>query len=991
MLDLATIDMNKMDDHHHCTVRPKRQTERLQSHLEEVTSSRQKKAKTMNKSLDSPNDDTANKERRSHHNHDKQSPNHKGNTETESLSISKQKKSTKERSYSCFHCGFSCIMPSAQHFIKNHHMNEEHKTCFQNGLIHCPNVDCKKVFLTENDLERHCSMKGSKDPCLQYYNHMKSMASINQNYKSSQVNFATHMMTDNATKHGDITIYTPQMRMLHFGTLVNDPTIQFDSSKATAAVHDGYTSRSHYHNVLLSHGAYPLTHDRSSEEYSTGVLNDDLSTEFVVFHNDDMNPHPPAEEKHSFGDSEVLVPVELSNSNELVLSQMQALLENAFLSSCFTKEDKACIQLEEILRKASAPLYLYDNVMAWACQHKDVLPSRVPYINRKVLYKNLSRKIYGDELCTLMKPKEVKSVLPSGRHCCVTVFNLHAQIIKLLSNESINHWENYFFSPTDDDAFHLNTFSDWNTGFFDDIETSIWYKRTQAAVVTDTEKEILIPICLFIDSTVLSLSGSLSLEPVMFSLMIHNRETRKNPVSWLPLGYINDPTSLPGKKYSSTVEKYTDYHAMLDIVLSDVTEVVNQNNGFLWHFDNVPGTKHRIQKKLLFRVAFIIGDTKGHDVLCCRMGSHGQTPGLCRDCNMLTVNADNPFTPCNFWKQSDLDNMTEDQLRNISFLRVTNYPFNKLAFGASPYGINCATAIDIIHAILLGLMEYLNNTFIDQLTGKQLERLSETVSFLATFCSRAIPGFPKHRHFKNGLKIKGLMTATKKLARCFLVFLALKTTSFRNFLMNSPRKIPSVIQKEMRKHKNQCANVDNLNSLGFSSINSDDSKSSNSSEEEIHSDDGNMVNSIGDSSYRSSDDSTYDPYEETESREPIIFTEQVIDDWIEVFENILIFYGWLTSDRLPCEIFKHGTLSIAKYCTQTFMKQYRDVAYRYEQMGLKLTKFHQLQHWYFYISMYGMPSNFDSLFCESHHIHHTKRTGKRTQKRQDEFANQTAL
>jgi hypothetical protein len=70
------------------------------------------------------------------------------------------------------------------------------------------------------------------------------------------------------------------------------------------------------------------------------------------------------------------------------------------------------------------------------------------------------------------------------------------------------------------------------------------------------------------------------------------------------------------------------------------------------------------------------------------------------------------------------------------------------------------------------------------------------------------------------------------------------------------------------------------------------------------------------------------------------------------------------------------------------MKKYREVAYRYEGMGLKITKFHQIRHWYFYITMYGVPTNFDSSFCESHHIYLTKRTGRRTQKRQDELAQQ---
>jgi hypothetical protein len=101
-------------------------------------------------------------------------------------------------------------------------------------------------------------------------------------------------------------------------------------------------------------------------------------------------------------------------------------------------------------------------------------------------------------------------------------------------------------------------------------------------VISDGDNEILVPICLFIDGAVLSLSGSLSLKPVMFSLMIQNRETRQNSEAWHPLGYIHDPTSLAGKKYSCTAEKYADYHHMLSIVLKDLTELVNSNDGLQW-------------------------------------------------------------------------------------------------------------------------------------------------------------------------------------------------------------------------------------------------------------------------------------------------------------------------------------------------------------------------------------------------------------------------
>jgi hypothetical protein len=253
-----------------------------------------------------------------------------------------------------------------------------------------------------------------------------------------------------------------------------------------------------------------------------------------------------------------------------------------------------------------------------------------------------------------------------------------------------------------------------------------------------------------------------------------------------------------------------------------------------------------------------------------------------------------------------------------------------------------------------------------------------------------------------------------KLARCFLVFLALKTTSYRDFLKDQPGKLPAAVKKHLnkqRKRVNEVITLDDMsddcavsndefesrsnNESDFSAEeNSNDScsrdSSHNSSMEHDSDDSGGTSSRKGSSLNESGDDSTYDHHADFESKDPIIFTESVYDTWTELFENILLFYGWLKSEKLPCNIFKHGALSVAKHCTESFMKEYREVAYRYEGMGLKLTKFHQMRHWYFYISMYGVPTNFDSSFCESHHIHHTKKTGRRTQKRQDELAQQTA-
>lgn len=290
----------------------------------------------------------------------------------------------------------------------------------------------------------------------------------------------------------------------------------------------------------------------------------------------------------------------------------------------------------------------------------------------------------------------------------------------------------------------------------------------------------------------------------MFSLMIHNKETRKKTAAWLPLGYIHDPTLIPGKKYRTPEERYTDYHYMLSTILKNLMELVDDSNqGLQWRFNNVPGKENPISKRLLFRLAFVIEDTKGHDILCGRMGSHNLTPGLCRDCDMRTEFADNPTFPCLFLEQKDSSQKTIAELKEMSFYCIPFFTFNKLSFGASPYGIICATAIDIIHGILIGMMEYLYATFTDHLTAKQMKELSNTVAFIATFSSRDVPGFVEGHRFQKGLcNVKGIMTAKMKLSMCFLVFMAMKMRPFYAFLKDQSGKLPSAaVQRHKRRAK----------------------------------------------------------------------------------------------------------------------------------------------------------------------------------------------
>jgi Plavaka transposase len=53
-------------------------------------------------------------------------------------------------------------------------------------------------------------------------------------------------------------------------------------------------------------------------------------------------------------------------------------------------------------------------------------------------------------------------------------------------------------------------------------------------------KNFLIPIILYIDKTVISECGKLSIYPVTMSLGIFTEKARRNPLFWRPLGYISN-------------------------------------------------------------------------------------------------------------------------------------------------------------------------------------------------------------------------------------------------------------------------------------------------------------------------------------------------------------------------------------------------------------------------------------------------------------------
>jgi hypothetical protein len=299
------------------------------------------------------------------------------------------------------------------------------------------------------------------------------MRMVNLRHFSTQVDFSYQSIPSQQT-----TSYAS----LQYGTLYNPHHPSYDHQSDTQNIpftlvgptsKGNFTSGSHFHNVLIlqqdgDHAditklKVPFTHEETTQHLSNSKepnLQNDISYS-VEIQTDDR----------SIGDTDDNNIFAETNSNT-VLINTQEKISHASDNSCMTRENKACMALEDILRKVGAPLYMYDDIMKWAIKHKNDLPTRVPPISRTKLYSSLSQKFYGEAAKDMM-PKEIPTTLPSGRQCGVTVFNIYSQITSLLGNSDINHWDNYFFHPTHDDPFNLNLFTNWEDSSFNDIETSI--------------------------------------------------------------------------------------------------------------------------------------------------------------------------------------------------------------------------------------------------------------------------------------------------------------------------------------------------------------------------------------------------------------------------------------------------------------------------------------------------------------------------------------
>ena len=603
--------------------------------------------------------------------------------------------------------------------------------------------------------------------------------------------------------------------------------------------------------------------------------------------------------------------------------------QNSF--DCFSIDEQNAIKLMNLLRIKGATLDTYDAVMEW---HLRVIGKLLPtqslgqstrYISRKKIMKKLAKRYNWN--ASLYDSTRI--ILPSSRAAVDVVHhNARDMVVSLLTDPRITEQDYVFFdnnpfaAPPED----LDYVADFNTGSA--------YLETYKELITQPERQILVPIVLYIDGAVTGQYDKLEVTAMKLTLGIFNRTTRDKEYAWRTLGYVPNyqkETSRSKKMFYDSghlgasrigamlgeeegevddddyVHNAQDFHRILEEIMASYKRMEQQ--GMIWDFR----WHEKVYKdtELIFFIVCIKCDTKEADALCGKYQSRGQNVSqLCRFCTCPTAQSDDP--KANYSAKTEpmicklVRNNKLQELQTMSQHPINN-AMHGLRFGLhNEMGIHRACPMEMLHAILLGVFTYIRQCFFEQIgpssgTAEEINALAKCFGIL--YQRQSDRDLPK-TNFSNGIQ-KGKIMA-KEFSGLLLVMATI------------------VISTKGREHLKA-------------------------------------------------------------ARSKNFAQDYLLTDWSLLIESLLQWEAFLKSEEMLLSDVKK-----LEKKNRFIMYLIRTIANRSSGMGLNVIKFHAIVHLYLEIIRFGVPMNIDTGSNESHHKK-TKKCAKLTQRDMKLFEKQTGI
>lgn len=671
-----------------------------------------------------------------------------------------------------------------------HFRNNKMKSSFHNGDI------CKASSLQTNVLHKKEVPLGSNDKEIFYLDITcinKMVSSISSGVDGSREEFFFSVLK-NLSDNSDIRVIEGTMKQL----AVELKNLCASFQRSDDFIHGNYDFKEVCNEDIIS---FIEEHFENADEQSIRMQqNEEQDMSFLPqqqqatalyydVHDNTQNSFDHSTFSHSFdvqndsdeeenvhSDDDVLFEESLDNTLHHHQEEVNKTRDSSHYDSC----EIALLDLYNMLHKAGAPVYLFDQITNW-CQRSSssFMNRRIP--SREKFLQSMSEKAFGKRMSRALEPRQTVCTLPSGRTLKVTKFSFIAQVGSILMNDDLMKPENLLLNP-------CNPFSPPGDSLpLGDINTGWWFSETWRELCI-RPNNILLPLIFFLDAG--AATKRLNVEPLTFTLGILKRSIRNKEESWRTLGYMESPKNAQEEESSSSVSslmKLKDYHSVLSVLLDELKLV--QGNGSGIKFDlKINGAVHHVVFKVAVQV--VLGDCKGQNILCGQKGGHSLLSNkLCRDCHVTPFESDDPDYQCKYVHIDHVKGKSRSELEALSMHKVDN-AFEDVYFGARSSSIFDSTPPEPLHGVLLGTVKYMYEVFEELLSSKTINLLNIRMRNIhRIFSSQSIKDMPCLAAFVGGIQKPDVLTAKDQLARVFGIFLSLQDYEVFHSFAHHPKKV----------------------------------------------------------------------------------------------------------------------------------------------------------------------------------------------------------
>ena len=460
-------------------------------------------------------------------------------------------------------------------------------------------------------------------------------------------------------------------------------------------------------------------------------------------------------------------------------------------------EHRNIVNLLKLLEDAQCPDYMLQKILQWAYNAKlegfDFNPKATTRkANIQWIYNALEHSH-----CGLPKVLQV-NLEDHDRAQDIICFDFVPTLLSLLQDDSLMTTENLVIN--NDHPMSMYIPSDSRIG---EANSGSRYRELYQELAQGKD-QLLVPIIMYLDGTVIDSKGHIDICPVSFTTSLFTEKARRDVRTWRLLGYVPDLNRGRSGAMNSFANANVDekgrttrnFHKVMDVMMAGWAKV---QQGLDVRLKQVPlklGNRWFVVE-VVCPLLFVINDGKQGDQLCCRInGHHSSTVRHHRSCDCVYDDLDDPYAECTFLSTDTINHASEygsqEELRQLSIYKCDN-AFNRIQMGRNPHGIFMCAVIDVMHTIQHGIIMYVLDCFKKHLSVQSLAKLDRMAhTFDKTCCQSIRSSFPR-TDFSRGITNLTMVECSEQSGALFLITSLIMRQEGWEFLDNHFPKLDAVL------------------------------------------------------------------------------------------------------------------------------------------------------------------------------------------------------